>query len=200
MNLENIAETSKKLREFEKKISQAFLEGKAKPPIHFSYGNEKELIKIFKNIKKEDWICTTYRNHYHALLRGIPEKLLEKQIYEGNSMHIMSREYNFVTSAIVGGTLPIALGIAKSLILKNSPNKVWAFCGDMAAETGIFHECTNYARRNDLPITFVIEDNGLGVNTPTQKVWGESKSEGSIIKYSYKSIFPHQGCGKEVGF
>jgi len=70
----------------------------------------------------------------------------------------------------------------------------------MTSEMGITHECMKYAARHDLPIVFVIEDNGLSVNTPTQEVWGECNSEPKVIRYSYERCYPHQGCGQWVVF
>lgn len=89
------------LKAFETKMAKLFLEGKVKLPVHFSGGNEEELVRIFEGIKKDDWVCTTYRNHYHALLRGMPEDYLIKEIVNGRSMNLNSAEYKFVTSAIV---------------------------------------------------------------------------------------------------
>jgi len=80
-----------------------------------------------------------------------------------------------MTSAIVGGCLPVALGVSIAIKRKSLKNWVWVFVGDMAAEMGIFSECTKYARRNNLPVTFLIEDNNLSVYTPTEEVWGLSK-------------------------
>ena len=77
---------------------------------------------------------------------------------------------------------------------------MWVFVGDMAAETGAFHECTKYAARHDLPITFVIEDNELSTNTPTQVVWGQHRSKRNIIRYKYKRRVPHVGIGQWVSF
>ena len=114
----------------------------------------------------------------------------------------MNSLYNIVTTAIVPGQVSIALGAAMGVKLKGIDSHIWAFCGDMAAETGIFHECTKYARGHALPITFVVEDNSLSVDTPTTVVLGGTSpiTGNNIIKYSYKSGVPHQGVGKEVGF
>ncbi len=96
----------------------------------------------------------------------------------------------------------MALGVALALKRKNAPERVWVFLGDMAAEGGAFHESLNYAERNDLPITFIIEDNGLSTNTPTTKAWGEEKPRGDrIIRYSFeRKKYPHYGSGKWVIF
>jgi len=172
------------LIEFEKDIAELFGDGQIYAPVHLSGGNEDALIEIFKGIKPDDWVFSTHRSHYHALLKGISAEWLKGEILKGNSISINNAEYKFFSSAIVGGILPIAVGVAMM------GEKVWVFCGDMAAETGIFHECVKYAHGHDLPITFVVEDNGYSVDTPTEKVWG----------YSYKRIFPHQGVGTFVLF
>ena len=124
----------KDLLKFEEKIKIIYESGKIKAPIHLSGNNEEPLIKIFKKIKKNDWVLSTWRNHYHALLKGIPEKWLEKEIVNGRSMGINNLKYKFYSSAIVGGIIPIALGIAKGLKLKKKKNIVWAFIGDMTFE------------------------------------------------------------------
>ena len=80
-------------------------------------------------------------------------------------MGIINKKKNFYSSAIVGGILPIALGVALSIKKKNLKNKVWVFVGDMTYETGVFHEVYKYSKNFKLPIKFVIEDNGLSTNT-----------------------------------
>lgn len=132
--------SKKELIAFEEKISTLYKEAKIKAPVHLSKGNEDQLISIFKNIREEDWVFSNWRNHYHALLKGICPERLERDILEGRSMHITSKEHNFFSSSLVGGNLPIALGVAMALKQKKSKNNVWAFCGDMTSETGVFHE------------------------------------------------------------
>jgi len=204
---------AEELIDFEKRIEKLYREAKIRGPVHLSGGNEKQLIDIFKEIKKEDWVFSNYRNHYHALLKGIPKKWLEEEIKKGNSIHIMNKEYKFFSSSIVPGQLPIALGVALGLKLKNASSRVWAFCGDMAAETGTFHEVTKYAINHNLPINFVVEDNGLSVYTPTREVWGINSKEmipgfvslknnvnKKIRRYKYKRSWPHHGIGMWVEF
>ena len=86
-------------------------------------------------------------------------------------MGINNKKYKFYSSAIVGGIIPIAMGVAKSLKLKKKSSKVWVFIGDMTFETGIFHECYKYSKNHNLPLKFVIEDNNMSTNTPTDKIW-----------------------------
>lgn len=195
--------TKKELIDFELEIKKIYEAGKIRAPIHLSGNNEDQLIKIFKNIKRNDWVFSTWRNHYHALLKGIPKDWLKKEIIAGRSMGINNIKHRFYSSAIVAGIIPIALGVAKSLKIKkkSSSNKVWVFIGDMTFETGIFHECYKYAKNHKLPIKFVIEDNGLSTNTPTKKVWiKKSKIPKDIIYYKYKRKFPHHGTGGWILF
>ena len=186
---------------FEEEIKKIYEAGKIKAPIHLSGNNEDKLIKIFRKIKKNDWVFSTWRNHYHALLKGIPGNWLKKEIIAGRSMGINNIKHKFYSSAIVGGIIPIALGVAKSLKLKNTKTKVWVFIGDMTFETGTFHECYKYAKNHKLPLKFVVEDNNLSTNTPTDKVWvKKSKIPKDVIYYKYKRKYPHHGTGGWILF
>lgn len=191
----------KQLIKFEEKIKNIYEKGKIKAPIHLSGNNEDQLIKIFKKVKKNDWVFSTWRNHYHALLKGMPEKELERQILKGKSMSINSAKHKIYTSAIVGGILPIALGVAKSIKLKRQKSKVWVFIGDMTYETGIFYETFKYANNFKLPLNFVVEDNGLSTNTPTKLTWKRKKKiDKKITYYRYKRKYPHHGTGNWILF
>lgn len=190
----------KELIKFEEEIKQLFLDAKIESPVHFAVGSEKGLVEIFKKIKKTDWVFSTHRSHYHALLKGIDREWLKQEILANRSMHINNCEHKFFSSAIVSGNLPIALGVSMALKRKKSDAKVWVFCGDMSAETGIFYECTKYAARNELPIAFVVEDNGFSINTPTTEAWGTSTNKAEIYRYKYERKYPHQGAGKWVIF
>ena len=116
-------------------------------------------------------------------------------------MGINNKKYKFYSSAIVGGILPIALGVAKSIKIKKQRAKVWVFIGDMTFETGTFHECYKFSKNMKLPIKFVVEDNNMSTNTPTNKVWvKKSKVPKDVIKYEYKRKYPHHGTGGWVLF
>ena len=190
------------LIDFENDIISHWENGEIKGPIHLSNGNEKELIKIFNKVGIEDWVFSTWRSHYHALLHGMEPSILKQKILDGKSITIVDKESKFYASAIVTGTLPIALGVAKSLKLQKSPNKVWVFLGDMAFESGIFYEVHKYARNYDLPLYFVVEDNGVSTNTPTLDTWNGIQREipEDVIYYKYESKYPHYGTGKWVVF
>ena len=191
----------KKLINFESKVKKIYDSGKIRAPIHLSKGNEKQLIKIFKRIKKEDWVISNWRSHYHALLHGVPKKIILKEIIRGKSMSLNFNKYKFIASSIVAGGIPIGLGIVLSIKKKKLKNKEIVFLGDMTFETGVFHECYKYAKNFKLPIKFVVEDNGLSTNTPTRYAWKIiSKKPKDVIYYKYKRGYPHHGSGSWVLF
>ena len=194
--------SAKALIDFEDDIISHWENGEITGPIHLSNGNEEQLIKIFNKIGVEDWVFSTWRSHYHALLHGVEPSVLKQKILDGKSITIVDKECKFYSSAIVTGTLPIALGVAKALKLKNSKDKVWVFLGDMAFESGIFYEVHKYARNYDLPLHFVVEDNGVSTNTPTLDTWGGIQRElpEDVMYYKYESKYPHYGTGKWVVF
>ena len=190
------------LIEFEEEIAKLFNEGKIRFPIHLSKGNEFQLIDIFKYISKKDWVFCSWRNHYHALLHGISKKNLKKQILNGKSMYISSKSPYFCSSSLAGGILPLALGVAIAIKRKKIKRKVWVFVGDMTSQMGVFQEVYNYSRNFNLPIEFIIEDNGKSVHTDTKKAWGLKKIKipKDVIYYKYKLFYPPWGTGKWVEF
>jgi pyruvate dehydrogenase E1 component alpha subunit len=190
------------LIQFERKMADHWESGRVRGPIHLSGGNEDELIEIFKYIKKSDWVFSTWRSHYHALLKGVPSEWLEEEILAGRSITIINQEEKFYASAIVGAIIPIATGVALSNKRNNTNDKVWCFIGDMAFETGGFYEMHKYAQRYNLPIRFVVEDNGVSTNTPTEETWNGIKRDvpNDVIWYNYKKEWPHYGTGKWVIF
>jgi len=194
--------TVEQLIQFEDDIIKHWENGEITGPIHLSNGNENQLIEIFKKIGAQDWVFSTWRSHYHALLHGVEPQTLKQKILDGKSITIVDKASNFYSSAIVTGTLPIALGVAKSIKLKGGDEKVWCFIGDMSFETGVFYEVHKYARNYDLPLYFIVEDNEVSTNTPTLDTWGGIQREipNDVIYYKYKSKYPHYGTGKWVVF
>jgi len=194
------------LRDFETQVADLFNQGGIKAPVHLSDGNEAPLIEIFKNVKSEDWVFCSWRSHYQCLLKGVTPEALLSEIKAGRSISLGFPEHKIFSSAIVGGQVPIAVGTALAEKLKKTGNHVWCFVGDMTAETGIAQTSIRYAERHDLPITFVVEDNGISVLTDTRKVWAsetlrfnETKSE-KVLVFQYKSKYPHAGAGVRVQF
>ena len=194
--------SAQNLIDFEDDIIKHWENGEITGPIHLSNGNEKQLIKIFEKVGVDDWVFSTWRSHYHALLHGVEPSVLKQKILDGKSITIVDKNSKFYSSAIVTGTLPIALGVAKSIKYNGGNDKVWVFLGDMAFESGIFYEVHKYARNYDLPLHFVVEDNGVSTNTPTLDTWSGIQREipEDVIYYKYESKYPHYGTGKWVVF
>ena len=117
--------TKEDLINFEKKVKEVYEAGKIRAPVHLSGNNEDILIEIFKSVDKNDWVFSSWRNHYHALLHGIEEDELFRKILDGRSMSVNSKDRNFYSSSIVGGIIPIALGSAMAL----KKRKVKIKCG-----------------------------------------------------------------------
>jgi len=199
---EDIIWTKEKLIAFEQMIADHWEAGRIKGPVHLSGGNEEQLIEIFKRVKETDWVFSTWRSHYHWLLKGISADYAESLILEGKSITMIDAEDKFYSSAIVGSIIPIAVGVAMANKRNGNDDKVWCFVGDMAFETGGFYEMNKYAERYDLPITFVIEDNGVSTNTPTEATWNGQKRDipSKTIWYNYEKKWPHYGTGKWVVF
>jgi pyruvate dehydrogenase E1 component alpha subunit len=198
---EDIGWTPEKLIRFENRIVEHWEAGKIRGPIHLSNGNEEQLIEIFKRVSENDWVFSTWRSHYHWLLKGISADYAEVLILDGKSITLCDIDDKFYASAIVGGTLSVALGVAMGIKQKGSDEKVFVFVGDMSFESGIFYEVHKYARNFDLPIVFVVEDNAVSTYTPTEATWNKKKEIPSdVIHYTYKSKYPHYGSGKWVVF
>ena len=196
---------------FEAEIATEFNAGKIPYPVHLESGNENQLIEIFKDVRPDDWIFGSWRLHLKCLLKGVSRETLKDAIRRGESMALRFPKERVYGSAIVGGTLPIALGVALAIKRYGGEVKVWCFLGDMTFRSGIAYECMTYAANFELPITWVVEDNGVSVCTDTREVWGLGRklgpeglaqvcNRGSIRYYQYQSKWPHAGAGVRVQF
>ena len=197
--------TKEQLVDFETDIANCFNNAMIKAPVHLYDGNEEQMINIFKNVEPEDWIFATWRSHYQCLLKGVPQEQVKQDILDGKSITLCYPEYNVYSSAIVTGNIPIATGVALDIKRKGGTNHVWCFVGDMTSETGTFFENWKYAVNHDLPITYVIENNGKSVCTETHIVWNTdelyfAKETRKIIYYEYQTKYPHAGAGARIQF
>ena len=187
--------TADDLRAFERRLESIWLAGLIHSPVHFCGGNEDQLVAIFQEIPRTGFVCSTWRSHFHALLHEVPADLILDAIMTGHSMNLNFPEYRFFSSAIVGGTLSIACGIA------STGRPVWCFVGDMTASIGAFHDAQQYAEGHDLPVTFIIEDNGLATNTPTRETWeAKPNRRCRTLRYQYSRTYPHVGLAEKVVF
>lgn len=198
--------TPETLTDFENKVASTFNQAKIRAPIHLHGGNEAQLIEIFSSINHCDWVFSSWRSHYHCLLKGVPEERLFSDIVDGKSITLLYPEYKIYTSAIVGGIIPIALGVALALKRRRqtSPDHVYLFMGEMTSLTGAANEAHRYALNHDLPITFVIEDNAKSVCTDTLAAWNADSlylvNSPKVIYYKYDLPWPHAGAGTRVQF
>lgn len=192
--------TADELIAFEADIAREFEAGNIKAPVHFSGGNEQQLIDLFAQVDKEnDWVAGTWRFHLHCLLKGVPPTELKAAIMAGRSIALCFPRYKCIASALVGGIAPIAVGLALGIKKQEKLGRVWCFLGDMAARSGIVHECVNYASGHDLPINFVVENNGMSVMTHTREVWGTGNTA-TIRGYNYNLTWPHVSTGRWISF
>ena len=191
---------------FEDEIAELFNDGRIRSPVHLYSGNENKIVNVFSKIRSQDWVFCSWRSHYQCLLKGVPKEVLREAILEGRSIALCFPEYRIYSSAIVGGVLPIAVGVAMSIKRKNEDARVYCFLGDMTSESGITYESIKYSRNFNLPINFIIEDNGKSVCTNTREVWNQSNltfentNDDFISYYSYETKYPHAGAGVRVQF
>lgn len=187
--------TAEQLIQFEDKVKELFEQGELPFLMHLCGGNEQQLIDIFKQINKGDYIFSTHRSHYHYLLAGGSEKNLLEKIKDGDSMFVFDKKLNFLTSSIVAGVPCVAAGIALALKKQKSDKHVWCFVGDGAEDEGNFYEAVRYVDGWNLPCIFVIEDNNRSVATEKKDRYGKSVMDwpDCVKRYEYKPTYPHTG-------
>ena len=203
--------TAADLIAFETRIRDHFAAGELPCLVHLSGGNEEQLIDLFRDIRPCDWVFSTHRSHYHALLKGVPPSQIEADILAGNSMFLFSAEHRFYTSSILAGCCGIAAGVAWSSYWARHPEdhhapKVWCFLGDGAVDEGAFWEALWFVAGHNLPCTFVIEDNDRQVDTPKAQRRGLDPVVDRVLdslhcvrRYTYTPTYPHGGAGLPPG-
>src|ERR1039458_3000661 len=160
--------TAQDLIVFETRIKELWETGELPLLVHLCGGNEHILVDIFKDIKPEDWVFSSHRTHFHALLKGIPPDELEAKILAGKSMFVYDSKRHFFSNAILAGAAPIAAGVAWQLKQEGSKARVWCFQSDGSEENGHLYEAALFVEANRLPCTFIIEDNRRQVDTPKE--------------------------------
>lgn len=138
-------------------------------PCHLYIGQEAIATGVCSALKKEDYVFSTHRSHGHFIAKGGSLKALMAELYckktgcsrgKGGSMHIASPDIGLPgSSAIVGGTIPIAVGAAIAFSMQNKKAVSVAFFGDGAAHEGVFYESLNFASLKKAPVVFVCENN-----------------------------------------
>ena len=163
------------VRRFEEKSAQLYGQQKIKGFCHLYIGQEAIVAGMVTAIKKDDKVITAYRDHGHALALGITPNAVMAELYgkatgcsggKGGSMHMFSKEHNFVGGhGIVGAQIPLGAGIAMAEQYQGTDNVCLTFFGDGAVRQGALHEAFNMAMLWKLPVIFICENNEYAMGT-----------------------------------
>ena len=167
------------IRKFEEKANQLYGQQKIKGFCHLYNGQEACIAGAVTALKKEDKYITAYRDHAHPIALGTPPRYIMAELFakasgiskgKGGSMHMFDKERHlFGGHGIVGGQIPLGVGIAFAEKYKKTNNLCITFMGDGAVRQGAFHEALNLAMLYQLPIIFVIENNGYAMGTSVER-------------------------------
>lgn len=163
------------IRRFEEKCAELYTQQKIRGFLHLYIGEEAVGVGVMQALRPEDAIVSTYREHGHALARGMPPGAIMAEMFgkqegcsrgRGGSMHLFDKKRRFYGgNAVVGGGLPIATGLALPDKMHNQPRVTSCFFGDGAVAEGEFHECMNLAALWGLPVLFACENNQYAMGT-----------------------------------
>lgn len=162
-------------RAFEERAAQEYAQGNIAGFLHLYPGEEAVAVGVLHAAEPADYIVSTYREHVHALVRGIPANAVMAELFGkktgcsggmGGSMHLFDQQRRFMGGyAIVGETFPVATGIGYAIAMRELPEAVICFFGDGAVNQGTFHESLNMAALWQLPVLFVCENNRYQIGT-----------------------------------
>jgi pyruvate dehydrogenase E1 component alpha subunit len=165
-----------RIRKVEETLIELYPSDVIQSPLHLSIGQEAVAVGVCAGLDKQDLLFSTYRSHAYYLAKKGNLQQFFAELYgkrtgccqgKGGSMHLAAKEVGFMgTSAIVASTISHAVGAALAHKIKgDSTRVVVAVFGDGATDSGVYHECLNFASLHKLPLVFVLEDNGLAVHT-----------------------------------
>jgi pyruvate dehydrogenase E1 component alpha subunit len=173
-----------RVRIFEERCVELYSATKIRGFLHVAIGEEAVTAGVMANLRSEDAVVSTYREHGHALSRGVPMDAVMAEMYgratgcsrgRGGSMHLFDTARRFYGgNAIVGGGLPVAVGLALADALRGRRTVTACFFGDGAYAEGEFHECANLAVLWQLPVLFVCENNLYAMGTALARHQGET--------------------------
>lgn len=166
------------IRRFEERAARAYTEAKVGGYCHLNLGEEATVTGLLAALEPRDYLYTNYREHGYALARGIAPRRVMAELYGrstgvskgwGGSMHMFDADKRFLGGyGIVGGQLPLATGAALAVSYKGGDEVVMCQMGDGTTNIGAFHESLNIAALWDLPIVYVVVNNGLGMGTTVE--------------------------------
>lgn len=167
------------VRRFEEACAEQYAEKKIRGFLHLYIGEEAVAVGTMQALGDEDAIVSTYREHGHALARGVPPARVMAEMFgratgcsggRGGSMHLVDISRRFYGGfAIVGGGLPIALGLALADHMQRLPRVTAVYFGDGAFEEGTLHESLNLAALWRLPVLFLLENNRYAMGTALER-------------------------------
>lgn len=182
-----------RIRRMEEKAAELYGEGKIRGFLHLYIGEEAVAVGAMHALSAEDNIVTTYREHGHALVRGISMNAIMAEMFgkqdgcsrgRGGSMHLFDRASRFFGgNAIVGGGLPLAVGLALADKMQHTPRVTACFFGEGAVAEGAFHESMNLAALWRLPVLFLCENNFYAMGTALAR--SESQTDLCLKAASY---------------
>ncbi len=167
------------VRRFEEKSAEAYSSGKIGGFCHLYIGQEAVAIGAISAIRKDDYVLTSYREHAHAIAKGMSPESVMAELYgkstgcsrgKGGSMHMFDKDVNFLGGhAIVGGQIPLATGVAFASKYKGTDQVTLCFFGEAAVNQGAFHESLNMAQLWKLPCIYICENNQYGMGTSLER-------------------------------
>lgn len=173
-----------RIRRFEERCVELYSATKIRGFLHLYIGEEASAVGIMQALDPDDAVVATYREHGHALARGIPARALMAEMFgkaegvsrgRGGSMHLFDAKTNFYGgNAIVGGGLPVAVGLALGDKMQGRPRVTACFFGEGAMAEGEFHESMNLAALWDLPVLFCCENNLYAMGTALDRSHAET--------------------------
>jgi TPP-dependent pyruvate/acetoin dehydrogenase alpha subunit len=173
------------IRRAEEEIARIYPSDKIRSPVHLSIGQEAVAVGVCDPLRPDDAVSASYRCHGAYIAKGGSLPAMFAELYgrdtgcargKGGSMHLVSMDqYILGASAVVGTTIPVAVGYALALKRSGTNRLVAAFFGDGAVEEGVFYESLNFAALHKLPILFVCENNGYAIHTPISKRWSTTR-------------------------
>ena len=183
--LERIYRSLRRIRRVEEEIARIYPSDKIKSPVHLSIGQEAVAVGVCDVLEPDDVVSPTYRGHAAYLAKGASLPGLFAELYgkatgvahgKGGSMHLIDMSQHVLgASAVVGTTIPLAVGFALAFKRTQSNRVVVAFFGDGATEEGVFTESLNFAALHKLPILFVCENNFYAIHTPVTRRWATQR-------------------------
>lgn len=167
------------IRRFEERAARAYTEARIGGYCHLNLGEEATVAGLMAALRPDDYVFTNYREHGYALARGIAPERIMAELYGrsdgvskgwGGSMHMFDIAARFMGGyGIVGGQLPLATGAALAIQYRGGSEAVVCLMGDGTTNIGAFHESLNLAALWNLPIVYVVVNNGLGMGTTVEQ-------------------------------